>query len=142
METTPYASLLPLRVAPPTGTGRHRYRYQRPLHTPPMATWVPPQHVDRYKAVFGNPHVNQLNNPHDYYHRYQANTSSGRLLVLPAPNAEYKAWAGNMIQDSQVMNIAPDDTLTGTFAGVFPNQLPPHHWVPINSKDQLGTGRV
>jgi hypothetical protein len=130
--------MLPLHVPPPTGTGQHRRRYPRRLHTPPMRTWIPHQSMDVHKGVYGN----ELNNPYPYLHHRQAVTSSGRVLVLPAFNDMHKMWEDNMIQDSQIMRVEPDDTHTGTFAGAIPNVLMPPVWMPSNNSDQLGTGRL
>lgn len=100
--------------------GYTRYR-PRVLHTPQPIMWMPRQPFYGKKVDFGDP----LNNPIPMLDHHRAATSSGRVVRLPVTGDVENLWAGGMIQDSAVMYVTPDPTLTAgaTAAATFPEQL-------------------
>lgn len=127
-------------LGPKREYGGYRRAKPKALHTPPMAMWYPNQAQHPAAQDYATAlNENQLNNPVPILHKDVAARSAGRIVRLPAPNDRFRAWAGHMIQDSAVMHVAPDPTLTATLAapGLFANQHMPAVW-PARAEDQHG----
>lgn len=101
--------------------GGYVRKHQKPLLTPPVDYWYPPQRVVAGLQEYGTP----LNNPIPLLHHNQATRGTGRVYRVPmTPRYQVE----NYVPDGMQMFVTPDPTLTGYMAAAQGPEMYPYLW--------------